>query len=116
MSAEREFATHIVDLLKAFGHCTARRVSGGNGIFHRGQMFALIADSNRCLKADAESRDRFLAAGSNALAYTRQEGDLQLARHLAPDELFEDGASPGRAHFGFDAVLRNPTKPRKRRT
>ena len=44
MTAEREFATHVVDLLDAFGPCEARRMFGGFGIFREGLMFALIAD------------------------------------------------------------------------
>jgi DNA transformation protein len=114
MTAEREFATHIVDLLDAFGHCEARRMFGGYGIFHHGQMFGLIADGSLYLKADNESRELFLAEGSSTFTYYKQERECKLSYYLTPDVFFEDSDACLRwAHIAFDAALRNPTKRKK---
>jgi DNA transformation protein len=52
VSAEQEYATHIVDLFESFGHREARRMFGGYGIFRQGLTFGLIADDSLYLKAD----------------------------------------------------------------
>jgi DNA transformation protein len=82
VSAEQEYATHIVDLLESFGRCEARRMFGGYGIFHRGPMFGLIATGSLYLQADDQSREPFTAEGS--------------------------GACRRWARIAFDAALRNP--------
>ena len=106
MSQAQDYATHIVDLLHAFGDCQARRMFGGFGIFHQGLMFGLIADGSLYLKADAESRECFvheLIRGS-----LKKGKECQLSYYLARDELFEDDAAClGWARLAFDAALRN---------
>ena len=117
LAAQQEFATHIVDLLEPFGDCEARRMFGGYGIFHRGLMFGLVADGNLYLKADGDSRDRFLAEGSSAFSYYRKDRPYQLSYYLAPGEFFEDRDACLRwARVAFDAALRNPAKRRRGRS
>ena len=116
MSEQQEFATHIVDLLEAFGPCEARRMFGGFGIFHQGLMFALIADGELYLKADDDSRDEFVAEGCDMFVYYKQDKPFHLSYYLAPEEFFEDvGARLRWARLAFDAALRNPSKKRKKK-
>lgn len=118
MSEQQAFATHIVDLLDAFGPCEAKRMFGGHGIFHQGLMFGLIADGSLYLKADDESRDRFLAEGCEAFVYYKQDKPFQLSYYLAPDEFFEDPqATLDWARQAFDCALRaqRKTRPRKKK-
>ncbi len=113
MSAEREFATHVVDLLDRFGPCDAKRMFGGYGIFRQGLMFALIADGNLYLKADAETRERFVAEGAEPFSYFKQGKEYRLSYYLAPDAFFEDrDAAVAWARLAFDAALRAPRKAR----
>ena len=117
MSEAREFAVHIVDLLEPFGHCEARRMFGGFGIFHQGLMFGLIADGNLYLKADSESRADFDAAGSSAFSYYKQGRECRLSYFLAPHAFFEDEAACLQwARLAFDAALRNPARRKKGRS
>ena len=117
MKPDQEFASHVVDLLDAFGPCEARRMFGGFGIFHQGQMFGLIADGSLNLKADEQSRALFLDEGSQAFTYFKKEREFQLSYYLAPDAFFEDEAQCLRwARIAFDAALRNPTKKRNRKS
>jgi DNA transformation protein len=116
VSEAQDYATHIVDLLESFGCCEARRMFGGCGIFHQGLMFGLIVGDNFYLKADAESRERFLDAGCNAFSYTKKDKEYRVSYFLAPDEFFED--EEARLHWarrGFDSALRNPARKKKNR-
>ena len=113
MTEQQEFATHIVDLLDPFGPCEARRMFGGFGIFHQGLMFALIADANLYLKADAQTRELFEDEGCEAFSYYKKDKEYRLSYYLAPDEFFEDDVATLRwARLAFDAALRTPRKPK----
>ncbi len=117
MSDARAFADHVVDLLEGFGRCEARRMFGGYGIFHQGSMFGLIADGNLYLKADDKSRPLFESEGSEAFTYYRQDKPYRLSYYLAPETFFEDSdACRQWARTAFDAALRNPQKPKKRKS
>ena len=117
MSEAKEFALHIVDLLEPFGPCEARRMFGGFGIFHQGLMFGLIADGSLYLKADDESRALFEAEGCDPFTYYKKEKPYQLSYYLAPEAFFEDGGDCLRwARIAFDAALRNPNKPKRKKS
>lgn len=47
----------------------ARCMFGGNGVYHAGVMFALIADGQHYLKVDDESRGAFEASGLSPFVY-----------------------------------------------
>ncbi len=107
--ASAEFASHVVDLLRTFGSCEARRMFGGYGIFHDGLMLALIADGDLYLKADDETRERFEAESCQPFVYYRQDKPCQLSYYHAPEAFFEDQAARLRwARLAFDAALRVP--------
>ena len=116
MAEAQAFARHIVDLLDGFGRCEARRMFGGYGIFHDDLMFGLIADGSLYFKADAESRERFTAVGSEVFTYFKKDKPYQLSYYLAPESFFEDDeARMDWARVAFDAALRNPNKKKRRR-
>ena len=116
MNEARAFPDHVIDLLEGFGRCEARRMFGGFGIFHRGLMFGLIADGSLYLKADAESRPQFETEGSEAFTYYKKGKPYKLSYYLAPEAFFEDAdACRQWARTAFDAALRNPHKPRKKK-
>ena len=117
MNPDKEFASHVIDLLDSFGPCEARRMFGGYGIFHQGRMFGLIADGCLYLKADAQSRALFVDQGSHPFTYRKKDRELELSYYLAAEAFFEDSEETLRwAGIAFDAALRNPTKKRKRKT
>jgi len=80
-------------------------------------MFALIAEGNLYLKADAQSRERFLAEGSSAFSYYRKDKEYQLSYFLAPEGFFEDEAECLLwARLAFAATLRNPNKRKQEKS
>ncbi len=58
-----EYITYILDQLAGLGELSCRRMFGGAGIYHRGRMFALIAEDVLYLKADDSNRPDFEAEG-----------------------------------------------------
>jgi len=90
---------------------------GGFGIFHQGLMFGLIADGSLYLKADAETREHFVAEGSTAFSYFKKDKEHQLSYFEAPDEFFADEDACRRwARLAFDAALRNPVKRKQKKS
>jgi len=66
---------------------------GGHGVYHQGLMFALVADEALYLKADAEILHHFTSRGLPPFQYHKQGKVMNLAYHLAPDEVLEDPAA-----------------------
>lgn len=88
-AADREFADYCCELLAAVGPCTARRMFGGWGIATGGLNLAIIAWDTLYLKANEETRPRFLAAGCRPFAYEARGKTMQLNYYSAPDEAME---------------------------
>ena len=88
---------------------------GGQGIFHQGLMFALIADGKLYLKADDDNRAAFEVEGCERFGYFRQGREYRLSYYRAPQEFYENPAACRRwARSAFDAALRQPPPKRKR--
>ena len=108
MSAQQEFAAHVVDLLDSFGPCQAKRMFGGVGIFHQGLMIALIADGSLYLKVDRQTQEIFEQQGSDAFSYLKKGKECKLSYFLAPEDFFEDhDACIHWARLAYDAALRS---------
>jgi DNA transformation protein len=116
MSDDREFASHVVDLLDPFGVAESKRMFGGFGIFHQGLMIALIAEGSLYLKADEKSRSLFEDEGMSRFSYFKQDKEYFLSYYLAPEPFFEDPDDCVRwATLAYAAALRAPKKNRKKK-
>jgi DNA transformation protein and related proteins len=74
------FVEHLEDLLAPLGPVTSRRMFGGWG-FYLGDLFFAIADDEQVwLKVDDETREAFLAAGSEPFVYVRSASGARGAR------------------------------------
>lgn len=105
--SSREFADHVVDLLRPLGPVGARRMFGGFGLFLDGLMFALIIDDTLHLKADPTNRAAFLARGMEPFCYLRRGRPVNLAYHVVPaDVLDQRDELLVLARSGFAAALR----------
>ena len=90
------FVEHLEDLLAPLGPVVSRRMFGGWG-FYLGDLFFAIADEERLwLKVDDETREAFLAAGSEPFVYERAASPTRSGRHevslsyyAAPDAALE---------------------------
>jgi DNA transformation protein and related proteins len=106
-----------------------RRMFGGHGIYDGETMFALEAGNEIWLKADAQSRPRFEAAGSAAFTYQKLGKPFAMSYWRLPDEALDDadalrdwtrlavdaarrGAKPATGLVRPRASKRNPARPR----
>jgi DNA transformation protein len=65
MPLDRAYVDYVIDLLAPLGGVTGRAMFGGYGIFHEGDMFALISSSSALyFKADDSNRAAYEEAGS----------------------------------------------------
>jgi len=102
-----EFVANLAEVFAAFGRITSRRMFGGHGIFHDGLMFGLVVNEQLYLKADAVSRQQFLALDLQPFTYQRQGKPTQLSYYLAPEDIFDDpDAARYWADLAFEAALR----------
>ncbi|GAB5498979.1 MAG: TfoX/Sxy family protein [Pseudohongiellaceae bacterium] len=87
--AQQHFCDHAVELLQGLGPVSARRMFGGHGLFLDGLMFALIADNELYLKADAECREVFVELGLQPFTYYKQGKPMALSYYQAPDSCLD---------------------------
>ncbi len=88
-----EFAQYCCELLASVGPCVARRMFGAYGISTDGLTLAILADlgggEKLWLKADAKSKPRFEAAGSERFIYMAKDKPMSMGYYSAPDEAME---------------------------
>jgi len=125
MAADREFVTYCLELLAPLGATRSRRMFGGHGFYIDDLFVALIAFDRLYLKADAQSRPHFEAAGCEPFVYDGAGKSVTLGYFSAPEDAMESPAlmQPW-ARLALEAALRGrlakaakkaPAKPRKGR-
>jgi DNA transformation protein and related proteins len=113
MAINAEFAAHCVELLSPLGPARSRRMFGGHG-FYVDDLFIALAIADRLyLKADAQTRPRFEAAGCQPFVYDGAGKQVNVSYWTAPDDAME---SPMLmlpwARLAMEAALRaRNTKP-----
>lgn len=106
-----EFVESLEEVFARFGPIVAKRTFGGYGIYHDGLMFALVADDELYLKADAATRDAFVALGLSAFEYEKGGKKTRMSYYKAPDDLFDDPDQARQwAVLAFEAALRGRGK------
>ena len=107
---------HCLELLAPLGAASAQRMFGGHGLRVDGVFMALIANERLYLKADAQTRARFEAAGCEPFVYEARGRRVALSCWSAPPQALD---SPGDmqpwARLALEAALRARAKPAKRR-
>lgn len=73
-------------MLSPLGPVRVRRMFGGQGMDVDGLFLALIADGQLFLKADATTRERFVAAGCVPFTYATKDGERQVMSYYRPPE------------------------------
>ena len=90
---DAELLNHCTELLAPLGPVRTRRMFGGHGIYVDDLFMALIAFDQLYLKADAETRPRFEAAGCEPFRYEKQGGEsVSLSYFRPPEEAMESPA------------------------
>jgi DNA transformation protein and related proteins len=86
------FVLHCLELLAPLGPVRARRMFGGWGLYADGLFVALIAAERLHLKADAETRGHFSAAGCEPFSYRADGKSVTLGYWTVPPEALESPA------------------------
>lgn len=88
---QREYVSHIVDLLQSIGPVESKSMFGGFGVFLEGLMFGLVADNELYLKVDAKNRQDFEDLGLQAFGFVKNGKEFKMSYYQAPEEAMEDG-------------------------
>ena len=112
---EKELTSYIVDLMQSIGSVSAKAMFGGHGIFLKGLMFGLVADSVLYLKADEETENEFKARGLEQFTYSKKGKEFKMSYYHAPEEALEDSeVMKFWASKAYNTALRAAFKKRKK--
>ncbi|HEY4067419.1 MAG TPA: TfoX/Sxy family protein [Burkholderiaceae bacterium] len=113
-AANLEFVHHCLELLAPLGSPRARRMFGGHGLYVDDVFIALIVEERLYLKADAQSRPLFEAAGCVPFTYEAKGTRKSLAYFSAPDDAMESPPlmEPWARHALAAALRARAPKPR----
>jgi DNA transformation protein len=92
MATDPAFLEHIRDLFQGLGRITTGRMFSGTALYVEGDvMFACVLGDTVWLKSDAETLDRFEAAGSRAFTYDRATGTRRVTSLMSlPEGAMDD--------------------------
>ncbi len=85
-----EYVEYLKEVFGAFGLVPPRRMFGGYGVFHKGLMFALVADDALYLKADGTISHHFTERELEQFIYEKQGKAFKMSYYMAPEEIFDD--------------------------
>jgi DNA transformation protein and related proteins len=102
-----DFTHHCVELLGTLGSARAKRMFGGAGVYVDDLFVALIIGECLYLKADALSRDRFMAAGCQPFVYDGKGRAITVSYFTAPQDAMDSPhAMLPWARLALEAALR----------
>jgi DNA transformation protein and related proteins len=117
MPVQPSFASYCSELLAPLGTVRSRRMFGGVGLYVDDVFVAILAEDTLYLKADAQTRPRFEAAGCQAFEYAANDRQASLNYWTVPPEAMDSPALmlPW-ARLAYEAALRaRAPKTRKAR-
>ena len=85
-----EYVKYLKEAFHEFGPIQPRRMFGGYGIFHKGLMFALVADDTLYLKADEVISQHFIERELEQFSYEKQGKAFKMSYYMAPEDIFDD--------------------------
>ena len=85
-----EYVDYLHEVFGQFGPIQPRRMFGGYGIFHKGLMFALVADDVLYLKADETIASHFEERELEQFSYEKNGKAFRMSYYMAPEEVFDD--------------------------
>ena len=107
---------HCLELLSSVGTPSAQRMFGGHGLRVDGHFVALIAFDRLYLKVDAQTRERFAAAGCEPFVYAGQRKPVTLGYWSAPPQAMDSPeAMRAWARLALDAARRGEATSSRRR-
>ena len=109
MKVSTGFVDYLNDLFGALGVVRARPMFGGVGVYIDDLMFALLdRDETIYLRADAETRAAFEAAGSQPFRYRMKTGEeMEFGYWRIPEEALDSPESAAQwGRLALEAALR----------
>ena len=88
--AMSEFTDYLSEVFERLGPVDVRSMFGGYGVFYEGLMFALVAEDDVYLKADAQNAGDFESRNLPAFEYGRKGKSVKMTYYRAPDEILDD--------------------------
>lgn len=89
MPARNPYVDFLVGHFAPLGVIVSRAMFGGHCLYCDGTVFAIVANNTLYLKANEESRHRFLARGLQPFK-PFENRDGVMSYYAAPPEIFED--------------------------
>ena len=86
------FVSHCLELLELLGAVRAKRMFGGWGLYADDVFIAVIARDRLYLKADAQSRPAFEAAGCEPFVYDAKTKAVAMSYWSAPPDALDSPA------------------------
>ncbi len=81
----------IEEMFQSLGPVTVTRLFGGQGVYHRGEIVAIVLGGEMMLKADAESAPELQAAGATQWAYESRKGKaVRMPYWTVPTDAWDD--------------------------
>ncbi|MFC7333474.1 TfoX/Sxy family protein [Rhodocista pekingensis] len=120
MPVSRDYLDHVLELLSPLGPVKARAMFGGCSLSLDGASFALIADDVLYLKADAQNRPAFEAAGCRPFAPFEDRPQQTMSYYPPPETAFDDAdelmawARPAVSAALRARAAKKPARPKKR--
>ena len=113
-----DFLAYLDELFSALGPISTRALFGGHGVYHDGRIIGIVIDDMLYLKADAETRAAFEAAGCAPFVYASRGKTVAMSYWSLPAEAMDSPqAFLPWARRAFEAALRKPpSRVRKRRS
>ena len=113
---DEAFIDYLRELFADFGPVSARAMFGGHGLYRDGLIFGIVMDEAVYLKVDDATRADFEAAGCAPFIYDMQGKALPMSYWSVPAEAMDSPqAMLPWARRAYDAALRKPRKPPRRR-
>ena len=108
MAVSAGFAEHVRELLGELGPIRIKNMFGGAGVYCDDLIFALIIEDALWIKADAENRTLFEAAGSEPFTFEYKDGRRETMNYWRLPDTASDAPEEALrwARLGLDAALR----------
>lgn len=90
MAGNHGLVDHACELLAPLGAIRAKRMFGAWGLYCDDAFFAIIDDEILYLKANATTREQFLAAGGRSFTYTARGAEREAGYYTVPDAALDD--------------------------
>lgn len=114
--SDDDFLEYLRELFSDFGPIDTRAMFGGHGVYFDGRIIGVVIDEALYLKADAETRPAFEAAGCTPFVYESRGKTVAMSYWSLPAEAMDSPqAMLPWARRAVEAALRKPVGRSRRK-